>query len=88
MKLNKINVKKILYIALLSILGLIFVASLAFGIIAAFTTDARESIEVWYSEKMEKEISLLKHSITWLLISATSLVFTLSFKDFKKKFID
>jgi hypothetical protein len=88
MKSKKINVKKILYIALLSVLGLIFVASLTFGVIAAFTNDARESIEVWYNEEFEKEISLLKQSITWLLISATLLVFTLSFKDFKKKFID
>lgn len=88
MKSKKINVKKILYIALLSVLGLIFVASLTFGVIAAFTNDARENIEVWYNEEFEKEISLLKQSITWLLISATLLVFTLSFKDFKKKFID
>lgn len=88
MKSKKINIKKILYITLLVILGLIFVASLTFGAIAAFSGNVRESIESWYLEKNEKEISLLSQSIKWLLISATLLVFTLSFKDFKKKYVD
>ncbi len=88
MKSKKINIKKILYVTLLVILAIIFVSSITFGALAAFTENTRESIEVWYFEKFEKEISLLKHSIKWLLISAALLVFTLSFKDFKKKYID
>lgn len=88
MKSKKINVKKIIYITLLGILGVLFVASIAFGIIAAFIPEARESIEVWYAEKNEETLNLMKKSITWLLISASALVLTLSFKDFKNKYID
>jgi energy-coupling factor transporter transmembrane protein EcfT len=88
MKSKKANVKKILYIVLIVVLALIFVASLTFGAIAAFTNDTKESIEVWYSTKYEKDFSLLKQSIIWLIISATLLTITLSFKDFKAKYID
>ena len=88
MKSKKINIKKILYIALLVILATIFVASLTFGAIAAFTSNVREDIEIWYLDKFEKNISLLKQSIIWLLVSASLLTLTLSFKDFKKKYID
>jgi len=88
MKKKKVNIKKILYIALLTVLGIIFVASLTFGAIAAFTENARESIEVWYLDKFEENLNLLKKSIVWLFISASLLVLTLSFKDFKKKYID
>jgi glucan phosphoethanolaminetransferase (alkaline phosphatase superfamily) len=88
MKSKKANVKKILYIVLIVVLALIFVASLTFGSIAAFTNDTKESIEVWYSTKYEKDFSLLKQSIIWLIISATLLTITLSFKDFKAKYID
>lgn len=88
MKAKKINIKKILFVTLLVILTIIFTASLTFGSLAAFTEKTRENIEIWYFEKFKKEISLLKQSLKWLLISATLLVFTLSFKDFKKKYID
>lgn len=88
MKSKKFNIKKTLYVTLLVILAIIFVASLIFGALGAFTQSTKENIEVWYFEKFEKEISLLKHSIKWLLISASLLVFTLSFKDFKNKYID
>lgn len=88
MKSKKENIKKIVYIILLSILGLIFVSSLTFGTISAFFNETRENIEVWFSTKFEKNISLLKQSIIWLLISSSLLILTLSFKDFKKKFID
>lgn len=88
MKKRKINIKKVLYITLLVVLGLVFVASLTFGAIGAFTTNVRDEIEVWYVGKYEKELSLLSTSIKWLLISSTSLILTLSFKDFKKKYID
>lgn len=88
MKEKKINIKKILYITLIVILSIVFVASLTFGAIAAFANEARESIEVWYSSTFEKDISLLKQSIIWLLVSATLFVFTFSFKEFKKKYID
>ena len=70
------------------VLGLIFVSSLTFGAIAAFTGETRESIEVWYAGKFEKDISLLKQSIIWLLVSSSLLVFTLSFKDFKNKYLN
>lgn len=88
MKRKKINVKKVLYIVLVVVLALIFVASLTFGSIAAFATNIREEIEVWYASKYEKEISLLSTSIKWLIASAALLTLTLSFKDFKKKYID
>lgn len=89
MKSKKVNIKKILYIVLLVVLGLLFVSSLTFGAIAAFTGDTKETLEVWFSSKLKKkEFSLLKQSITWLLVSACLLIFTLSFKDFKKKYID
>jgi len=88
MKSKKRNVKKILYIVLLSILGVIFVASLTFGAIGAFATNTKESIETWYSTKFDKDLVLLKKSLTWLLISSALLILTLSFKEFKKKYID
>jgi hypothetical protein len=88
MKSKKVNIKKIIYISILSILGVIFLASIIFGVIAAFTNNARSSIELWYLDSFKKEISLLKHSITWLLISSALLIFTLSFKEFKNKYID
>ena len=88
MKNKKEIIKKVLYIALLSILGLIFVASLTGGAIGAFTTNLSEDIEVWFTEKLEKEFVLLKTSIKYLLISSVLLILTLSFKDFKKKYID
>ena len=37
---------------------------------------------------IKTNVTLLKDSIKWLLITATLLIFTLSFKDFKKKYID
>lgn len=88
MKSKKINVKKVLYIVLLVVLSIIFVSSLTFGAIGAFTTTLTEDIEVWFASKLKKDVLLLKDSIKWLLISATLLIFTLSFKDFKKKFVD
>lgn len=88
MKKRKINIKKVLYITLIVILALVFTASLTFGAIGAFATNVREEIEVWYVGKYEKEISLLSTSIKWLIISSIALILTLSFKDFKKKYID
>lgn len=88
MKKRKLNIKKVIYITLIVLLSIVFVASLTFGAIGAFTTSVRDEIEVWYMGKYEKEISLLSTSIKWLLISAVLLVLTLSFKDFKKKYID
>ena len=88
MKAKKTTIKKTLYIILLSILGIIFVSSLTFGAIGAFTTNTKESIEVWFSSKLDQNISLLKDSIKWLIISATLLVLSLSFKEFKQKYID
>ena len=88
MKSKKINIKKILYIALLVILATIFVASLTFGAIGAFTTTVKEDIEVWFASSLKTNVSLLKDSVKWLIISSVLLILTLSFKDFKKKFID
>ena len=89
MKSKKVNIKKILYISLLVVLGLLFVASLTFGALAAFTGEVKDSLEVWFASKLDKtEFSLLSQSIKWLLVSSVLLIFTLSFKDFKKKFID
>ena len=88
MKNKKSNVKKVLYIILLVVLGILFVSSLTFGAIGAFTTTLTEEIEVWFASKLKKDVTLLKDSIKWLLISSVLLVLTLSFKDFKKKFID
>jgi len=88
MEKKKVNIKKVLYIVLLVVLVLIFVSSLTFGAIGAFTTTVREEIEVWFASKLKANVSLLSDSIKWLLISTVLLVLTLSFKDFKKKFID
>lgn len=88
MEKKKINIKKIIYILLIVVLAVIFVSSLVFGSIAAFTETLRDNIEVWYTTKFEKDISLLKVSITWLIISSLLLIFTLSLKDLKKKYID
>lgn len=88
MKSKKSNVKKVLYIILLVILGIIFVSSLTFGAIGAFTTTVKEDIEVWFASSLKTNVSLLKDSIKWLIISSVLLILTLSFKDFKKKFID
>ena len=85
---NKNRVKKIVYVSWLVVLAVIFVSSLSFGVIAAFFNDATTSIETWYLDSFEEEIVLLTKSITWLLISAALLMLTLSFKDFKKTFID
>lgn len=88
MNSKKANVKKILYIVLLILLTTLFISSLTFGAIAAFSPNVRENIEVWFSTKYEKNISLLKASIIWLLISSFLLTLTLSFKEFKIKYID
>lgn len=87
MKGKKVNIKKVLYITLLVILTIILVASLVFGTIAAFANTLRANIEVWYSTKFDKEISLLKTSVIWLIISSLLIVLTLLFDDFKKKFL-
>ena len=86
--MKKQKAKKILYIILVTILATLLVASLVFGSIGAFTTTAKESIETWYFSTFKKEISLLKSSIITLLVSSILLTITLSFDDFKKKFID
>lgn len=88
MKSKKTNIKYILYIILIVILATIFVASIVFGVIGSFTNELKEDIEIWYNSKFEKDLSLQKQSIIWLLISATLLTLTLSFKDFKIKYID
>lgn len=88
MKAKKINIKKILYITLIVVLTTILVASIVFGSIAAFTETVRADIESWYFSKFDKEISLLRNSVIWLIVSSLLLVLTLSFDDFKKKFID
>ncbi len=88
MESRKTTLKKVLYIILLVILGILFVSSITFGVIGAFTTTLTEEIEVWFASKLKKEIVLLKNSIKWLLISSALLILTLSFKDFKKKYID
>lgn len=85
---KRILIKKVIYIALLTALSLIFIASLTFGAIGAFTTNLKDEIEIWYYTKNEEELSLLSTSIKWLIISATLLILTLSFKEFKKKYID
>ena len=85
---NKNRVKKIVYVSWLVVLAVIFVSSLSFGVIAAFFNDTTTSIETWYLDSFEEEIVLLTKSITWLLISAALLMLTLSYKDFKKTFID
>ena len=59
MEKKKINIKKIIYILLIVVLAVIFVSSLVFGSIAAFTETLRDNIEVWYTTKFEKDISLL-----------------------------
>ncbi len=88
MEKKSVKVKKVLYIVLLVVLSLVFVASIVFGTIAAFTTTAREEIEVWLASTFDKERSLLKTSIVMLIISSLLLMLILSFKDFKKKYID
>lgn len=87
MNKKKVNIKKVLYIVLLVVLSIIFVSSLTFGAIAAFTT-LTEEIEVWFASNLKRNVSLLKDSVKWLIISSILLVLTLSFKDFKKKYID
>lgn len=88
MKNKKVNVKKVLYIILVVVLSIALVASLVFGSIAAFTTNAKEAIETWYFDTYEKELSLLKTSVIVLIASSLLLTLTLSFDEFKKKFID
>lgn len=88
MKAKKTNVKKIIYTSLIVILAIIFISSLTFGAISAFASETRENIEVWYYGKFDKNISLFKKSIIWLLISSSLLTLSLSFKDFKNKYID
>lgn len=85
---KKTSFKKVIYIILLVVLALAFVAALTFGAIGVFATSLTEEIEVWYASKFEKDLVLLKTAIITLIVSSILLVFTLSFKDFKKKFID
>lgn len=65
-----------------------FVGSLVFGIFGAYFPSISEDIVDWYLRVFKKDISLLKTSIILLLISSILLVLTLSFKDFKKKYVD
>ena len=60
MKNKKEIIKKVIYITFLSILGIIFTASLAGGAIGAFTTNLCENIEAWFTTKLEKEF-VFKH---------------------------
>ena len=88
MKKKKGKIKKVLFIILLVILTTLFISSLVFGSIAAFATSVAEEIEGWYASTFNKNITLLKTSTILLIISSILLIITLSFKDFKKKFID
>lgn len=88
MKSNKQKAKKIIYIILLTVLAIVFVASLTFGTIAAFFTTAKESIEDWYLASFDKEIALFKVSIIGLISSCILLIFTLSYKDIKRKYLN
>lgn len=88
MKSKKSKVKKVLYIILLCILGLTLGCSLVFGVFGAYFPTISESITDWYLDVFEKEISLLKTSVILLIVSSALLILTLSFKDFKKKYID
>lgn len=88
MKSKKSTVKKVFYIILLVILGIMFTSSLVFGIFGAYFPSISENIVDWYLKVFKKDLSLLKTSIILLLISSSLLVLTLSFKDFKKKYVD
>lgn len=88
MKSKKSTVKKVFYIILLVVLAVMFVGSLVFGIFGAYFPSISEDIVDWYLRVFKKDISLLKTSIILLLISSSLLVLTLSFKDFKKKYVD
>lgn len=87
MKNKKATVKKVFYIILLVVLGTMLVGSLVFGIFGAYFPSISESIVDWYLKVFKKDISLLKTSVILLLISSSLLILTLSFKDFKKKYI-
>lgn len=88
MKNKKSKAKKVLYIILLSILGILLVSSLTFGLFGAYFPSISESITNWFYDVFEKDLSLLKTSVILLIVSSTLLILTLSFKDFKKKYID
>lgn len=87
MKSKKSTVKKVFYIILLVVLGIMLVGSLVFGIFGAYFPSISESIADWYLKVFKKDISLLKTSVILLLVSSSLLILTLSFKDFKKKYI-
>ncbi len=88
MKSKKSTVKKVFYIILLVVLSVMLVSSLVFGIFGAYFPSISEDIVDWYLRVFKKDISLLKTSVILLLISSSLLVLTLSFKDFKKKYVD
>ena len=85
---KKVNIKKVAFITLLVLLDVAFVAALTFGAISAFATDTAVNIEKWYFSTFDKELTLFKTSIVTLIVTAVLLVFTLTFEDFKKKFIE
>ena len=86
MKEKNKRIKKIIFIIAVSILGSGWALLASMAVIGGYFPDLASPIEDFLA--LTGDQTLLKTSILYLLIDSVLLVFTLLFKDFKKKFID
>lgn len=86
MKEKNKKVYKIIFISLISLFGLAWVVLGGMAVIGGYFPTVASPIEDFLA--LTGDQTLLKTSILYLLIDSALLVFTLLFKDFKKKFID
>lgn len=85
---NNSNKKKIWFIVLVSVFGVLWATSLVFLGISALSESATESIENWYANTFaDKTLNLAKVSMWSTVISTFSLVVTLLAKEIKKRYV-
>jgi len=79
--------KKIIFITLISIFGIIWLASLVFLGISTLSDNARNAIETWYESKGEdRNLNLTKLTMWSTTISTIAILITLLSIELKKKY--
>ena len=84
----KSNTKKVWFIVLISVFGLLWLTSLLFLGFATLSDSITKSIETWYASiREESTLNLLKVSSWSTIITTLALVITLLAKELKKKYL-
>lgn len=79
--------KKIIFITLISIFGIIWLASLVFLGISTLSDNARNAIETWYESKGEdRNLNLTKLTMWTTTLSTLAIIITLLANELKKKY--